>query len=422
MAFPRKTLRSDSDSRSVAAPAAPGARAGVLRADRRGFLRQASLLLPAMAGVSGAAAFGQPAGANAARRTLSLPTELVAGPQVPTGKYKHPAAITQLANGDLFLAWFGGDGEYAANTGVYGTRLAARRVGSVNTGGWSRPSLLARDPFRAVGNPVVWQAPPKGGEPGLVWLFYVVRFGETWSEGRIAAKVSSDGARTWSDASLLTLERGTLVRGKPIVLHDGRYLLPVYREAGEDREFVGEDTVSFCLLYDPATREWTRGGNIVSRLGNLQPAPAEVAPGRLIAFCRRGGGYGDRPDAWMVYAESNDAGLTWSAGHELVNRFPNPNAAVDLLPLRNGHLLLIYNHSRSGRTPLSLALSIDGGKTWRTGLDIGAGKREFAYPYAIQTSDGRIQLIYTSAGRTEIHRQVFREEDLAGAFPETVSL
>ncbi|MCC7341151.1 MAG: exo-alpha-sialidase [Bryobacterales bacterium] len=83
---------------------------------------------------------------------------------------------------------------------------------------------------------------------------------------------------------------------------------------------------------------------------------------------------------------------------------------------------MVYKHPLSGRTPLSLALSIDGGKTWRTGLDIGAGKREFAYPYAIQTSDGRIQLIYTSAGRTEIHRQVFREEDIAGAFPETVTL
>lgn len=422
MASPFKSPPDELAIRSIAASANSTGIPLPSRIDRRKFLSESALLLPTIAGVSGASAFAQTAPGAPARRTVTFPTELVAGPQIPTGKYKHPAAITQLVNGDLFLAWFGGDGEYAANTGVYGTRLASRYAGSVNAGTWSKPVLLARDPFHAVGNPVVWQAPSQGGKPGLVWLFYVVRFGETWSDGRIAAKVSSDGARTWSDTSLLTLERGTLVRGKPIVLHDGRYLLPVYREAGEDREFVGEETASFCLFYDPATRQWTRGGNIVSRLGNLQPAPAEVAPGRLIAFCRRGGGYGDRPDAWMVYAESSDAGLTWSAGHELVNRFPNPNAAVDLLELRNGHLLLIYNHSRSGRTPLSLALSTDAGKTWHTGLDVGSGKREFAYPYAIETSDGRIQLIYTSAGRTEIHRQVFREEDLAGKFPETVTL
>ena len=37
------------------------------------------------------------------------------------------------------------------------------------------PVPLARDPFRSVGNGVIWQAPD-----GLVWLFYVVRYGETW--------------------------------------------------------------------------------------------------------------------------------------------------------------------------------------------------------------------------------------------------
>lgn len=390
-----------------------------VRPGRRHFLRTATLTAPLF--ISGALQASQTP-TQSARRALTLPSELIAGQAVPTGKYKHPAAITQLTNGDLYLAWFGGDGEYAPNTGVYGTRLPARHAASVNTGAWSAPTLLARDPFRSVGNPVVLQAPPIGDQPGLVWLFYVVRFGDTWSEGRIAAKVSSDGARTWSDPSLLTLERGTLVRGKPIVLADGRYLLPVYREAGEDREFVGEDTVSFCLLHDPATRQWTQGGNIVSRLGNLQPALAEIAPGHLISFSRRGGGYGARPDAWMVYAESRDAGLTWTPGRELENLFPNPNAAVDLLPLSNGHLLLIYNHAKGSRTPLSLALSKDKGKTWQTGLDIGTAAQDYAYPYAIEATGGRIQLIYTTRGRTEIHRMVFREEDIATKFPTTVTL
>lgn len=362
----------------------------------------------------------------ALRRTLSIPGELVAGEETPTGRYKHPAAITELANGDLYIAWYGGDGEYAANTGVYGIRLAANAASAPIRANarapWSSPVLLARDPFRSVGNPVIWQAPPQAEKKGLVWLFYVVRFGETWSEGRIAAKVSADGAKTWSDTSLLTLERGTLVRGKPIVLRDGRYFLPVYREAGEDREFVGEDTVSFGLLYDPRTNTWTRGGNIVSRLGNLQPAPAEVAPGHLIAFCRRGGGYDERPDAWMVYAESRDAGLTWTRGRELTDLFPNPNAAVDLLTLHNGHHLLIYNHSKGSRTPLSLALSMDGSRTWKAGLDIGTGNRDFAYPYAIQTRDQRIHLIYTTNGRKEIHRMVFQESEIVDQFPTEVRL
>src|SRR2546427_12692525 len=145
--------------------------------------------------------------------------ERVFGPETPTGRYKHPAAITELANGSLYLAWYGGDGEYAPGTAVYGSRFAGNQ--------WSAPQKLAQDPFYSVGNPVVWQAPD-----GVVWLWYVVRPGKTWSTSRIGVKISKDSAQTWSDASMLTFEEGTMGRGKPIVLASGDYLLPVWKGAG----------------------------------------------------------------------------------------------------------------------------------------------------------------------------------------------
>ena len=356
------------------------------------------------------------------RKSVKLHTEIVADQRVPTGQYKHPAAITELTNGDLLLAWYGGDGEYGANTGVYGVRLPAKFRNVADGRRWTRPVMLAQDPFRSVGNPVLWQAPAQGSEPGLVWLFYVVRFGETWSDSRIAAKVSRAGGHTWSDASLISLGQGLLVRGKPIVLSTGDAILPIYREAGEDREFVGADTVSLFLRYQPRDKSWTLSDPIRSRIGNLQPAPAEIAPGHLIAFCRRGGGYDARPDGWVVYSESKDAGQTWTDGRELAPHFPNPNASVDLLHLRNGHLLLIYNHSNGRRTPLSVALSVDKGKTWKVGLDIGTENNDYAYPYAIQSTDERIHLIYTSHRRSQVNRMVFREEDIANAFAEEITL
>ena len=89
-----------------------------------------------------------------------LQVERVFGPEVPTGPYKHPASITELANGDLYLVYYGGSGEYAINTGVVGARL---KKGS---GKWTRPKAIAHDPFRSLGNGVVWQAPD-----GVVWLF-----------------------------------------------------------------------------------------------------------------------------------------------------------------------------------------------------------------------------------------------------------
>src|SRR5690242_12962198 len=94
--------------------------------------------------------------------------ERVFGPETPTGPYKHPACITELSNGDFYLVYYGGEGEYATTTAVFGSRLAK---GSRT---WEKPTVVASDPFRSVGNGVIWQGPD-----GTVWLFYVVRFGNT---------------------------------------------------------------------------------------------------------------------------------------------------------------------------------------------------------------------------------------------------
>ena len=61
-------------------------------------------------------------------------------------------------------------------------------------------------------------------------------------------------------------------------------------------------------------------------------------------------------------AESHDNGQTWTRGID--TQYHNPNAAVDLVKLKSGNLLMAYNHHMSERDPLRLALSTDGGKTF----------------------------------------------------------
>src|SRR5438094_9387429 len=85
----------------------------------------------------------------------------VFGPEVKTGDYKHPASFDELQNGDLYLVFFSGQGEYNDNSAaVFGARLRRDRPR------WSSPEAIARDPFHSLGNPEIWQAPE-----GLVWLF-----------------------------------------------------------------------------------------------------------------------------------------------------------------------------------------------------------------------------------------------------------
>lgn len=327
--------------------------------------------------------------------------ERVFGPETPTGPYKHPASFTELANGDLYLVYYGGAEEYAIQTGVYGARYnaAAKK--------WSAPHLIASDPFRSVGNGVVWQAPD-----GVVWLFYVVRWGETWSTSRIQAKISRDNAETWSESFVVSEREGMMVRGRPIVLASGEYILPVYHETGGDTESVGPDSTSRFLRWDVKRRQWVESGVIRSKKGNIQPAIVEIAPGHLIAYCRRGGGYGSVKDGYLVRAESRDGSRSWTEGVD--SQFPNPNAAVDFIRLRSGALVLVFNDSMGDRTPLTVALSTDGDKTWPYRRNLAAGQDSFAYPVALQTRDGRIHVVYTSNKRKVIQHAVFDESWLLG--------
>ena len=316
--------------------------------------------------------------------------------EMPTGRYKHPTSIDQLANGDLYLVYYGGEGEYADGTAVYGSRLVKGREK------WSPPEQIAEHPFQSLGNGVIWQAPN-----GWVWLLYVVRYGDTWSSSRIAAKISKDGATTWSVSFMVTFDEGTMVRSHPIVLHDGAYLIPIYHETGEDTELVGPDTASLFLRFDPVRMRWSRSEKIHSRLGNLQPSVVELEDNHLIAYCRRGGGYEAREDAYLVRSESKDDGKTWSKGEE--TSLPNPNSAIDFIKLRNGHLLLVYNDSKTERSPLTVAISTDNGKTFAHRRNIAEGPNSFAYPTAIQTSDDLIHITFTSDERTVVRRAVFPE-------------
>src|SRR2546421_273989 len=213
--------------------------------------------------------------ANSAVHASELRIERLFGPEIKTGPYKHPARIEELANGDLYVVYYGGEGEYALDTGVFGSRL---KKGSRK---WTAPTRIAHDPFRSLGNGVVWQAPD-----GLVWLFYVVRYGETWSTSRVQAKVSRDNAATWSDAFPLVSDEGMMVCNRPIVLHNGDYLLPLYYETGHDPEFTGPDSSGLFLRFDVKTKQWKQTGRIRSATGNIQPVPVEVAENFLIAYCR----------------------------------------------------------------------------------------------------------------------------------------
>ncbi|MBX3437129.1 MAG: hypothetical protein KF861_06540, partial [Planctomycetaceae bacterium] len=51
------------------------------------------------------------------------------------GPYRHPCSFDELDNGDLYVVYYGGAGEYEGDTAVYGFRK------DHSSGEWSKPQV-----------------------------------------------------------------------------------------------------------------------------------------------------------------------------------------------------------------------------------------------------------------------------------------
>ena len=70
-------------------------------------------------------------------------------------------------------------------------------------------------------------------------------------------------------------------------------------------------------------------------------------------------------------------------------------AGIDAVALRDGRVVLVYNNTAKGRSPLNLAVSQDGERfsMFHT-LEDTLGE-EFSYPNVIQGKDGDLNIVYT---------------------------
>ncbi len=128
---------------------------------------------------------------------------------------------------------------------------------------------------------------------------------------------------------------------------------------------------------------------------SLQPSIVPMDGMRGMAFLR----YSGYPPKRILTTTTEDGRQSWPPPEKLI--FPNPNASVMGLRLRDGSVLLVFNNSEENRENLSLAQSVDAGKSWKiihlfeasdSGNTTGA---EFSYPSLIQGEGDTIHLLYS---------------------------
>ena len=281
----------------------------------------------------------------------------------------HASTIVETEPGILLSAWFGGTGEGKNDVGIW---ISRRENGS-----WSAPVEVASEKGAPCWNPVLFKMPD-----GEILLFYKAGPSPmTWSG---LVKRSNDGGSEWTDAKLLPAGILGPIKNKPILLQDGTLLCGSSVESWRAWACWMETTKD-------AGKTWEKYGPIFfpgESHGLIQPTLFYDRDGNIRMLCRS-----TKKIGAICTAKSADGGKTWSPVKK--TELPHPDSGIDAVRLDDGRILLIYNHTSQGRTPLNVGLSEDGGNTWRMVATLESNPGEYSYPAVIQTQDGLVHATYT---------------------------
>ena len=352
-------------------------------------------------------------------------------------KHVHSSSIVELPNGDFLVCWFKGSGERGANdVFIEGARL---RKGESK---WSEPFVMADSPGIPDCNPVMFM-----NNDGKLFLVWIAVQANRWETSILKVKTTKDykneGPPNWEWQDLILLkpgeefekrveeqfnkygrqdlawaeyalpyeemlieaakdpkkrETGWMTRTHPIILPNGKILLPLYSD--------GFNFGLIAISEDQGTT-WNCSLPIVGR-GLNQPGLVLQKDGSLVAFMRDDG---DEPGRIMI-SHSYDEGYSWTYAHK--SEIPNPGASIEAIKLKSGNWLLAYNDVDDGRYSLAVAVSDDEGNTWKWKRNLENHKGgSFSYPSVIQAKDGKIHVTYSyvlSENQESIKHVVFDEK------------
>jgi len=325
-------------------------------------------------------------------------------------KEVHSATAIELDNNNIMAFWYGGTREGHKDVAIY------QNTWNNKTKKWGIEKNILSRAFtkqgtaryiRKLGNPVITRAADNS-----LWLFYVSVSVGGWAGSAINLTRSYDEGQSWSAPQRLIsspfLNISTLVKGAAIHYTDGTIGLPVYHE------LLGK--FAELLKINPS-------GEVINKIRlswgktSLQPVILPLSADHAIALLR----YQGKAPYRLLEQTTSDAGLHWSSVTKTA--LPNPGAGVMGLLLNNKQqqkLLLAFNNDPEERDDMSLATSLDQGKSWQIAQILEQNKdtiadknQQYSYPWLLQTKNGNIHLLY-SWHKSHIKHSVFNTAWLIG--------
>lgn len=244
-------------------------------------------------------------------------------------------------------------------------------------------------------------------QDGRIAFFYLLKDSET--DCRAALRYSSDEGKTWTAPVICIHDPGYYVlnNDRAVQLKRGRIVLPVALHT-RDGKWSGRGTV-MCYLSDDHGKTWRRSRSVVecptpSPGGLQEPGVVELKNGELLMFCRTMLGS-------QYYLRSRDGGDTWSTPEPSELLSPLSPASIERIP-STGHLLAVWNDHRDvgddfkavdgktggKRTPLTVAISRDEGKTWTNRKHLLTDPDGWYCYTAIEFVKDRVLLAYVAGG------------------------
>jgi predicted neuraminidase len=321
---------------------------------------------------------------------------------VPDGRVNHGPGLVELPSGELLLCWYSGSSEAGADARILCSRSPDRGTS------WSAPAVAvgpgdraagAREANKSLGNVVLFGGDARQGRlwmiHGVIQRWQVPVLGNlcrNWRCGRVDARLSIDGGRSWSAAVRLDDRTGALPRAGVLRHPELGDLVPLYREG---------DATSYVRRVEFAPAGLRPGLPLpIPTHGVLQPSLVLQRDGRVRAFLR------DTAAVAVRTAVLDPRTGRWSEA--VATDLPNPGSAVEAFADDHGRFIVIHNPSTRGRRTLRLASSWDGTR-FASGCDLVPEGREgeVAYPIAVRASDGTWHVAYSAHGKTRIHHVRF---------------
>ena len=290
----------------------------------------------------------------------------------------HASTIVEVAPNHLMAAWFGGTEEGNKDVGIYL---------SSNTGeSWSTPQNVVKPLITETDTFPCWNPVLYKSKRERLYLFYKV--GKNPREWFGAMLTSEDNGTTWSAPTYLP--EGILgpIRNKPVEMIPGIILCGSSTESVESNKWRVH-----VEMYNEVADTWEKiPVQNTKNLEVIQPTFLLHAERKVQMLCR------SKHDK-LVTSWSEDAGRNWSDMDTL--DVVNSNSGVDAVTLSYNSFLLTNNplprgaNWYNGRNLLDVEHSTDG-THWQKVLDLeNQEKGEFSYPAIIQTSEGKVHIVYT---------------------------